>query len=148
VVKHERLIDNRLFLIWKGQERLRVTNLVRTKPYLVTEVTWLEDRLSCDEEEDLEVLASEVEGHMKDVIRLSTQLSGKLEKEAQDLRQNLFPTPFSFFVGSTFEGLSREQQALLELEDMAPWHHLAGTPATVRLRRERERERERERRSG
>ncbi len=82
-MKHERLIDNRLFLIWKGQERLRVTNLVRTKPYLVTEVTWLEDRLSCDEEEDLEVLASEVEGHMKDVIRLSNRLGGKPEKEAQ-----------------------------------------------------------------
>lgn len=125
VVKHERLADDRFFLICKGQERFRVTNLVRTKPYLVAEVVWLEDRPSG--EEDLEGLASDVETYMKDVIRLSNRLNGKPEKEAQDLRRNLFPTPFSFFVGSTFEGAPREQQALLELEDTA-----------TRLKREKE----------
>ncbi|KAF5740805.1 LON peptidase N-terminal domain and RING finger protein 1 [Tripterygium wilfordii] len=125
IVKHERLVDDRFFLICKGQERFRVTNLVRTKPYLVAEVTWLEDRPSG--EEDLDGLANEVETYMKDVIRLSNRLNGKPEKEAQDLRRNLFPTPFSFFVGSTFEGAPREQQALLELEDTA-----------ARLKREKE----------
>ncbi|QCD97329.1 ATP-dependent Lon protease [Vigna unguiculata] len=44
-----------------------------------------------------------------------------------DLRRNLFPTLFSFFVGSTFEGTPREQQALLELED-----------TIARLKREKE----------
>nr|GMD84789.1 lon protease 2-like [Ipomoea batatas]GME20078.1 lon protease 2-like [Ipomoea batatas] len=127
VVKHERLVDDRFFLICKGQERFRVTKLVRTKPYLVAEVTWLEDRPRDGGEEDLESLASEVETYMKDVIRLSNRLNGKPEKEAQDLRRNLFPTPFSFFVGSTFEGAPREQQALLELEDTA-----------MRLKREKE----------
>ncbi|XP_022981868.1 uncharacterized protein LOC111480882 [Cucurbita maxima] len=127
VVKHERLVDDRFFLICKGQERFRVTNLVRTKPYLVAEVTWLEDRPSSSGEEDLDALANEVESYMKDVIRLSNRLSGKPEKEVQDLRRNLFPTPFSFFVGSTFEGAPREQQALLELEDTA-----------ARLKREKE----------
>ncbi|KDP38569.1 hypothetical protein JCGZ_04494 [Jatropha curcas] len=125
IVKHERLVDDRFFLICKGQERFRVTNLVRTKPYLVAEVAWLEDRPSGDE--DVEALATEVETYMKDVIRLSNRLNGKPEKEAQDLRRNLFPTPFSFFVGSTFEGAPREQQALLELEDTA-----------ARLKREKE----------
>ncbi|EEF52644.1 lon protease 2 [Ricinus communis] len=125
IVKHERLVDDRFFLICKGQERFRITNLVRTKPYLVAEVTWLEDRPSGDE--DVEALATEVETYMKDVIRLSNRLNGKPEKEAQDLRRNLFPTPFSFFVGSTFEGAPREQQALLELEDTA-----------ARLKREKE----------
>lgn len=125
VVKHERLVDDRFFLICKGQERFRVKDLVRTKPYLVAEVSWLEDRPSGDE--DLESLASEVESYMKDVIRLSNRLNGKPEKETQDLRRNLFPTPFSFFVGSTFEGAPREQQALLELEDTA-----------TRLKREKE----------
>ncbi|WCJ35258.1 ATP-dependent protease La (LON) domain protein [Euphorbia peplus] len=125
IVKHERLVDDRFFLICKGQERFRVTNLVRTKPYLVAEVTWLEDRPSGDE--DVEALATEVDTYMKDVIRLSNRLNGKPEKEAQDLRRNLFPTPFSFFVGSTFEGAPREQQALLELEDTA-----------ARLKREKE----------
>ncbi|ERM95235.1 uncharacterized protein LOC18423120 [Amborella trichopoda] len=127
VVKHERLVDDRFFLICKGQERFRVVNLVRTKPYLVAEVQWLEDRPPEDQQEDLKALASEVETYMKDVIRLSNRLNGKPEKEAQDLRRNLFPTPFSFFVGSTFEGAPREQQALLELEDTA-----------TRLKREKE----------
>ncbi|CAI0435978.1 unnamed protein product [Linum tenue] len=126
IVKHERLADDRFFLICKGQERFRVAKVVRTKPYLVAGVRWLEDRPSG--EEDVEALASEVEAYMKDVIRLSNRLNGKPEKkEAQDLRRNLFPTPFSFFVGSTFEGAPREQQALLELEDTA-----------ARLKREKE----------
>jgi Lon protease-like protein len=124
-VKHERLVDDRFFLVCKGQERFRVTNVVRTKPYLVGEVTWLEDRPSG--EENLDSLANEVEVLMKEVIRLSNRLNGKAEKEVQDLRRNQFPTPFSFFVGSTFEGAPREQQALLELEDTA-----------ARLKRERE----------
>ncbi|KAK4365120.1 hypothetical protein RND71_016478 [Anisodus tanguticus] len=127
VVKHERLVDDRFFLICKGQERFRVNKLVRSKPYLVAEVTWLEDRPSGNNDDDVEVLANEVESYMKDVIRLSNRLNGKGEKEATDLRRHLFPTPFSFFVGSTFEGAPREQQALLELEDTA-----------MRLKREKE----------
>ncbi|KAI5656112.1 hypothetical protein M9H77_24905 [Catharanthus roseus] len=127
VVKHERLVDDRFFLICKGQERFRVTKLVRTRPYLVAEVTWLEDRPSANGEDDLNALANEVETYMKDVIRISNRLNGKPEKEVQDLRRNLFPTPFSFFVGSTFEGAPKEQQALLELEDTA-----------MRLKREKE----------
>eukprot|EP01018_Ginkgo_biloba_P032379 Gb_34357 [translate_table: standard] len=127
VVKHEKLVDDRFFLICKGQERFRVMKLVRTKPYLVAEVQWLEDRPS-DEQEDLEKLANEVETNMKDVIRLSNRLNGKPDKESpEDLRKGLFPTPFSFFVGSTFEGAPGEQQALLELEDTA-----------TRLKREKE----------
>ncbi|CAN6465222.1 unnamed protein product [Victoria cruziana] len=127
VVKHERLVDDRFFLICKGQERFRIVNVVRTKPYLVAEVQWLEDRPLDDPQEDLDALAIEVENYMKDVIRLSNRLNGKPEKDSQDLRRNLFPTPFSFFVGSTFEGAPREQQALLELEDTA-----------TRLKREKE----------
>lgn len=125
IVKHECLVDDRFFLICKGQERFRVTSVVRTKPYLLAEVAWLEDRPSG--EEDLDALANDVETYMKDVIRLSNRLNGKPEKEVVDLRRNLFPTPFSFFVGSTFEGAPREQQALLELEDTA-----------ARLKREKE----------
>lgn len=127
VVKHERLVDDRFFLICKGQERFRVLAIVRTKPYVVAQVQWLEDRPS-GEQEDLEALANEVETYMKDVIRLSNRLNGKREKETpEDLRKSLFPTPFSFWVGSTFEGAPAEQQALLELEDTA-----------MRLKREKE----------
>ncbi|KAL9330481.1 hypothetical protein ACSQ67_000091 [Phaseolus vulgaris] len=97
VVKHERLVDDRFFLVCKGQERFRVNDVVRSKPYLVGRVTWLEDRRD----------------------KALEPIGGKGEKEMGDLRRNLFPTPFSFFVGSTFEGAPREQQALLELEDTA-----------------------------
>ncbi|URD96198.1 ATP-dependent protease La (LON) domain [Musa troglodytarum] len=130
VVKHERLVDDRFFLICKGQERFRVSRVLRSKPYLVAEVAWLEDRPPPRpaEGDDLEALAAEVENYMRDVIRISNRLNGKPEKEGvMDLRRNLFPTPFSFFVGSTFEGAPREQQALLELEDTG-----------ARLRRERD----------
>ncbi|KAI4374955.1 hypothetical protein MLD38_012887 [Melastoma candidum] len=132
VVKHERLLDDRFFLICKGQERFRLSSFVRRKPYLVASVSFLEDRPSLVEDENgggsVEALAEEVETLMREVIRLSNRLSGKKEtSEVQDLRRNLFPTPFSFFVGSTFEGAPREQQALLELEDTA-----------ARLKREKE----------
>ncbi|KAK8696152.1 hypothetical protein V6N13_001289 [Hibiscus sabdariffa] len=125
IVKHERLVDDLFFIICKGQERFRVTSIIRTKPYLVSEVNWREDRPSNDE--DLEGLANEVESCMKDVIRLSNRLNRKPEKETHDLRKNLFPTPFLFFVGSTFEGAPKVQQASLELED-----------TTTRLKREKE----------
>ncbi|KAH7288006.1 hypothetical protein KP509_31G006800 [Ceratopteris richardii] len=119
VIKHERLVDDRFFIICKGQERFRVLAIVRTKPYLVAQVQWLEDKPS-SEHEDVDTLANEVESYMKDVIRLSNRLNGKAEKETpEDLRKNLFPTPFSFWVASTFEGAPAEQQALLELEDTA-----------------------------
>ncbi|KAL9263656.1 Lon protease 2-like protein [Drosera capensis] len=133
VVKHERLADDRFFLICKGQERFRIDRITRSRPYLVAEVSWLEDKPSKEssggEEDDLEVLSAEVEAYMRDVIRLSNRLNGKGgdEKEVGDLRRKMWPTPFSFFVGSTFEGAPREQQALLELEDTAS-----------RLRREKE----------
>lgn len=127
VVKHEKLVDDRFFVICKGQERFRVVNVVRTKPYMVAEVEWLEDRPSMNDKLDVESLALEVESCMKDVIRLSNKLNGKPEKEAKDLLRDLFPTPFSFFVGSTFEAAPKEQQALLEVEDTA-----------VRLKREKE----------
>ncbi|KAJ1700948.1 hypothetical protein LUZ63_000727 [Rhynchospora breviuscula] len=132
VVKHQRLVDDRFFLICKGQERFRISHILQTKPYMVAAVTWLEDRPPPDPKQgdDLENLASEVEGYMKDVIRLSNRLEGKKQdsqKADVDLRKGQFPTPFSFFVASTFEGAPREQQVLLELEDTA-----------ARLKRERD----------
>lgn len=70
VVKHERLVDDRFFLICKGQERFRVLDIVRTRPYLVAQVAWLEDRPAPESAgQDLEALATEVETYMKDVIR-------------------------------------------------------------------------------
>jgi Lon protease-like protein len=39
VKKHEKLQDDRFFLICKGQQRFRVVDIVRTKPYLVGRVS-------------------------------------------------------------------------------------------------------------
>lgn len=134
ILKHERLPDDRFFLICQGQERFRVLDIPRTRPYLVARVAWLEDRppphAPLHSDDNLDALAADVESHMRDVIRIWNRLNGKEGKGDEggmDLRRNLFPTPFSFFVGSTFEGAPREQQALLELEDTA-----------ARLRRERD----------
>jgi hypothetical protein len=82
---------------------------------MVAAVTWLEDRPPPDpaQGDDLEKLVLEVEGHMKDVIRISNRLEEKKQdgqKPDVDLRKGQFPTPFSFFVASTFEGAPREQQ--------------------------------------
>jgi Lon protease-like protein len=120
VKKHEKLQDDRFFLICKGQQRFRVVDIVRTKPYLVGRVEYLQDVPSAESApgEDPETLSKEVEALMKDVIRLSNKVSGKIPKEeTEDLRKQAFPTPFSFWVASTFEGAPLEQQALLELTD-------------------------------
>lgn len=129
VVKYERLVDDRFFVICKGQERFRVINVVRKAPYLVAEVQWMKDRQSVTiiEQHNLESLVLDVESYMADVIRLSNKLNGKAGKETKDLLGSRFPTPFSFLVASTFEGSPGEQQALLELED-----------TTLRLERERD----------
>ncbi|KAH1213497.1 hypothetical protein GmHk_14G041443 [Glycine max] len=50
VIKHERL----------GQERFRMSSVVRNKPYLVAQVTWLEDRPSPSTNLDLDSLAIKV----------------------------------------------------------------------------------------
>lgn len=127
IVKLERLVDDRYYVLCKGQKRFRITNLVRTKPYLVAEVQWLQDRPCTNGHQELYSLAHEVESCLKDVIWLSKKLDRKPELETSDLPGSLFPTPFSFFVGGNFVSAPREQQALLELEDTA-----------LRLERERE----------
>eukprot|EP00898_Chlorokybus_atmophyticus_P001931 jgi/Chlat1/2739/Chrsp187S02932 len=127
VFKHERFRDDRLLVVCRGLQRFRVVDVVRTKPYLVGRVQWIEDRVS-SEPEALPPLVSEVESLMRDVIRLSNKISGKPpNKVPEELSRTNFPAPFSFFVASTFEAAPLEQQVLLELQDTAE-----------RLRRERD----------
>ncbi|CAI7748433.1 unnamed protein product [Closterium sp. NIES-54] len=117
VIRHERFPDNRYFLICRGEERFRVVDIVRSRPYLVGRVRWLEDKPS-EQPVDIDSLANEVASIMHDVIRMSNKMRGS-DEEVPDLRKSSFPTPFSFWVASTFEGAPAEQQALLELEDTA-----------------------------
>jgi Lon protease-like protein len=53
VIKHEQLVDDRFFMTCKGQDRFRVVSMVRTKPYLMAQVEWLEDRPSQEAEDVL-----------------------------------------------------------------------------------------------
>lgn len=131
VIRHERLPDDRFFLICRGEERFRVVDIVRSRPYLVGRVQWLEDKPksvspaagsaadALGEPVDVDSLANEVADVMRDVIRLTNKMRGISEEAPADLRKSSFPTPFSFWVASTFEGAPGEQQELLELEDTA-----------------------------
>ncbi|KAM1127704.1 hypothetical protein ACFX2I_037632 [Malus domestica] len=65
VFKHERFVSDWFFLICKGQERFRITDLIRTQPYLVVEVKWLADQSSNNDEDNLEALASDIRVRVK-----------------------------------------------------------------------------------
>ncbi|XP_078181309.1 uncharacterized protein LOC144575060 [Carex rostrata] len=132
VVQHQKHPNDHFFIICKGQERFRINYILRTKPYMVAAVNWLEDRPPPDpaQGDDMEKLTSEVENYLKDVIRLSYRLDREKkdpQKADVDLWKGLFPTPFSFIVGSYFGLIPNEQQVLLEMEDTA-----------ARLKRERD----------
>ncbi|KAJ3672088.1 hypothetical protein LUZ60_006809 [Juncus effusus] len=134
VVKHEKLVDDRFFLVCKGQERFKVENIVRKLPYLVGEVKLLKDQ-PCQDLNELKILRRDVNQCMKDVGRLSDKLGMKskfIKKEIMNrddiiINGEIVPACLSFFVASASDCFStREQQALLELED-----------TSVRLKRER-----------
>jgi hypothetical protein len=81
---------------------------------MVSTVTRLEDRpLDPAHINDMEKLASEVEGYIKDIIRLAERLEGKNHDNQYndvDFRKGQLLTPFSFFVASNFEVKPKEQQ--------------------------------------
>ncbi|KAF3340706.1 Lon protease 2 [Carex littledalei] len=127
VVNHQILRDDRFYLICKGQERFRISDILRTEPYMVAAINWLEDGPPPDPAQgnDIEKLASEVEDYMKDIMRISNRLEGKKQDNQKvdvDIRKGQFPTPFSFYVASFFNSPTEQQ-----LED-----------AVTRLKRERD----------
>jgi ATP-dependent Lon protease len=95
-----------------GQQRFRVLEYVREKPYRVGLVEWIEDRPT---NEDLRALAGDVEILLRDVVHLS----GKLTEQPMELPENLpgLPIELSYWVASHFDGVAMEQQALLEMQD-------------------------------
>jgi ATP-dependent Lon protease len=114
VVRHERLPDDRIMILSLGQQRFRVLDYIREKPYRVGLVEWIEDN---PPEQNLELLAADVKQLLKDVVRLSEKLTEQeitLPKDIPDL-----PVEFSYWVASNFHGVAGEQQTLLELQDTA-----------------------------
>ncbi|MEB3279081.1 MAG: LON peptidase substrate-binding domain-containing protein [Lyngbya sp.] len=114
IIQYQRLPDDRLKMITLGQQRFRVLETVREKPYLVGLVEWIEDE---PPQQDLRPLATEVEGLLRDVVRLSSKLMEQSIKLPEDIPS--LPTELSYWVASNLYGVPAEQQALLEMQDTA-----------------------------
>jgi ATP-dependent Lon protease len=112
ILQYVRLPDDRMKMLTLGQQRFRVLEYVREKPYLVGLVEWVEDQ---PPEEDLRPLASNVDRLLRDVVRLS----GKLMDQTIDLPDDIpdLPVELSYWVASNLYGVAAEQQSLLEMVD-------------------------------
>lgn len=114
IIQFQRLPDDRMKVRTIGQQRFRVLEYVREKPYRVGLVEWIEDT---PPEKDLQLLADDVAQLLQDVVRLSAKLTGQ-EIELPDTIPEL-PLELSYWVASNLYGVAEEQQALLEMQSTA-----------------------------
>jgi ATP-dependent Lon protease len=112
ILHYQRLPDDRIKLLALGQQRFRVLEYVREKPYRVGLVEWIEDQ---SPDKDLRPLASEVEQLLRDVVHLSSKLTEQEIELPNDLPD--LPTELSYWIASNLYGVAPEQQALLEIQD-------------------------------
>jgi ATP-dependent Lon protease len=122
IIHHQKLQDDRMKMLTLGQQRFRVLEYVREKPYRVGLVEWIEDQPPTS---DLRPLASDVEQLLRDVVRLSAKLTEQNIELPEDLPD--LPVELSYWVASNLYGVAQEQQSLLEMLD-----------TTTRLQRESE----------
>jgi len=114
VLQYQRLPDDRMKMLTLGQQRFRVLEYVREKPYKVGLVEWIEEYSPV---KDLQALAREVEQLLRDVVRLSAKLTDQNIELPEDLPD--LPTELSYWVASNLYNVAAEQQALLEMQDTA-----------------------------
>ncbi|MDG2617528.1 LON peptidase substrate-binding domain-containing protein [Thermoleptolyngbya sichuanensis XZ-Cy5] len=114
ITNFHRMPDDRMKIMTVGQQRFRVLDYVREKPYHVGLVEWIEDHPT---ERNLHSLSVEVDQLLRDVVRLSAKLTNQ-EIEVPDDIPDL-PLELSYWVASNLYGVAQEQQALLELQDTA-----------------------------
>lgn len=114
IVQYQRLPDDRMKILTLGQQRFRILEYVREKPYKVGLVEWIEDH---PPEKDLRPLATDVGQLLRDVVRLSAKLTDQHIELPEDIPD--LPTELSYWVASNLYGVAAEQQALLELQDTA-----------------------------
>ncbi|MFW6358090.1 MAG: LON peptidase substrate-binding domain-containing protein [Chroococcales cyanobacterium] len=114
IIHHQRLPDDRLKMLTLGQQRFRVLEYVREKPYRVGLVEWIEDQPT---EQDFKGLASEVDQLLRDVVHLSAKLTDQEIELPDDLPS--LPRELSYWVASNLYGVASEQQGLLEMQDTA-----------------------------
>ena len=112
ILHFQRLPDDRMKMLTFGQQRFRVLEYVREKPYRVGLVEWIEDRPPT---EDLRPMATEVEELLRDVVHLSAKLTSQKIELPDDLPSSA--TELSYWVASNLYGVASEQQALLEMQD-------------------------------
>jgi ATP-dependent Lon protease len=109
-----RIMMNTILELCLGQQRFRVLDYTREKPYRVGLVEWIEDQ---PQEKNLAMLSTEVQILLKDVVNLSAKLTEQEITLPEDLPD--LPTELSYWVASNFYGVAAEQQALLEMQNTA-----------------------------
>ena len=114
VLCYQRLPDDRLKVLTVGQQRFRVLEYLRDKPYRVALVEWIEDKPT---QQDLRPLAKEVDRLLNDVVRLSAKLTDQRLELPDDVP--VLPLELSYWVAGNLYGVASEQQDLLELQDTA-----------------------------
>jgi ATP-dependent Lon protease len=110
IIHFQRLPDDRMKVLTLGQQRFRVLEYTREKPYRVGLVEWIEDEPT---QRDLQPMSAEVSDLLKNVV----DLSAKLTDQTIELPENLPSSPIelSYWVASNLYGVAAEQQALLEM---------------------------------
>jgi ATP-dependent Lon protease len=114
VIHYQRLPDDRMKILTVGQQRFRVLDYIREKPYRVGLVELIDDQ---PEQRDLLPLASEVDQLLRDVVRLSAKLTSQEIEFPENIPE--LPLELSYWVASTLYGVASEQQALLEMQETA-----------------------------
>ncbi|MBC6417499.1 MAG: LON peptidase substrate-binding domain-containing protein [Prochloron sp. SP5CPC1] len=114
IVHYQRFPDDRMKMLTVGQQRFRVLEYVREKPYLVGLVEWIEER---PPNQDLKPMGVKVEKLLRDVVHLSAKLTDQKIELPEDLPE--LPRELSYWIGSNLYGAPLEQQALLEMDDTA-----------------------------
>lgn len=114
ILQFQRLPDDRMRIWTLGQQRFRVLEYVREKPYRVGLVEWIEDHPT---DQDLKGLATEVDQLLRDVVHLSAKLMEQKIELPEDVPD--LPVELSYWVASNLYGVASEQQALLEVQDTA-----------------------------
>ncbi len=114
IVHYQRLPDDRMKMLTLGQQRFRILETVREKPYLVGLVEWISDETP---NQDLRPLATEVRQLLEDVVHLSAKLTDQKIELPDDIPS--LPTELSYWVASNLYGVATEQQTLLEMQNTA-----------------------------
>lgn len=118
IIHHQRLPDDRMKIMTLGQQRFRVLDYVRERPYYVGLVEWIEDNPTTT---DLRELATDVDQLLRDVVRLSAKLTGQDIELPDDIPD--LPLELSYWVAGNLYGVAQEQQSLLEMQDTAARLH-------------------------